>query len=220
MVPLPPQDSVQSSGRRLSQSSSCSSCSFLNTSLLSCINFQDSEEEESPKEENRTPEGWKQLEIIRLIVHEYNTSDRVQTSDAFWRSARVIVPYLSLKRLYFFFLVLFSSNLTHFSEIQFVCDGRADRRTGENVSKKKFMTLGWIWPFFPTRTKGEEQYITFSLRLREGERAKHPYRHKRADWTHHDWATWLFIFPIVLSTKKEAQRGRKNDAGTPNYSTL
>ena len=58
-----------------------------------------------------------------------NKSDRVQTSDAFWRSASVLVPELSFKWHSFMFLKLFCSKLAHFSEIQLVRDGRTDRRT-------------------------------------------------------------------------------------------
>ena len=52
-----------------------------------------------------------------------NNSDGVQTSDAFWRSARVLVSELSFKWYRFMFLVLFGSilvEISDFSEIQLV----------------------------------------------------------------------------------------------------
>ena len=55
--------------------------------------------------------------------------NRVQTTDAFWRSASVLVSELSFKWHCFMFLTLFCSKSAHFSEIQLVCDGRTDRRT-------------------------------------------------------------------------------------------
>ena len=62
-------------------------------------------------------------------IKKKNKSDRVQTSDAFCRSARVVVSELSFNWLRFMSLVLFCSNSTQFSEIQPVCDGRTDRPT-------------------------------------------------------------------------------------------
>ena len=67
-----------------------------------------------------------------LSFHRRNKSDGVQTSDAFWRSARVHVFELSLKWYGFMFLVLLCFILVVipiFSEIQLVCDRRTDRRT-------------------------------------------------------------------------------------------
>ena len=50
-------------------------------------------------------------------------------TDAFSRTARVLVLKSSLKWHSFMFLVLFCSYSTHFSEIQLVCDRRTDGRT-------------------------------------------------------------------------------------------
>ena len=55
-----------------------------------------------------------------------------QSSDnrcVLWRTARVLVFELSLKWQTFLFLMLFCSNLAHFSEIQLVCDGQTDGPT-------------------------------------------------------------------------------------------
>ena len=63
-----------------------------------------------------------------MVVME-NKSDGGQTSDAFWRTARVLVSELSLKWYSFMFLVLFGSNSalkSDFSKIQLVCDRRTD----------------------------------------------------------------------------------------------
>ena len=56
-------------------------------------------------------------------------SDGVQTTGAFWRAARVLVFENSFKSHSLTFLVLFCSNLAHFSEIQLACDRPTDRRT-------------------------------------------------------------------------------------------
>ena len=59
-------------------------------------------------------------------------TDGIQTSDAFWRSARVLVSELSFKWYSFMFLVLFGSilvEISDFSEIQLVCDLRTDGPT-------------------------------------------------------------------------------------------
>ena len=45
-----------------------------------------------------------------------NNSDQVQTSYAFWRSARVLVSELSFKWYSFMFLVLFGSILVEISD--------------------------------------------------------------------------------------------------------
>jgi len=77
---------------------------------------------------------------LQTTLQDTNKSDGVQTSDAFWRSARVLVSELSFKWYSFMFLVLFGSilvEISDFSEIQLVCDlrtdgptdGRTDRRT-------------------------------------------------------------------------------------------
>ena len=62
-----------------------------------------------------------------------NKSNRVRTTDAFSRTARVLVSELSVYWHSFVFLMLFCSNSTLFLEIQLVCDrpidGRTDRRT-------------------------------------------------------------------------------------------
>ena len=58
-----------------------------------------------------------------------NKSDGVQTSNAFWRSACVLVSELSFKWHSFMFLVLFGSilvEISYFSEIQLVCDWQKD----------------------------------------------------------------------------------------------
>ena len=55
-----------------------------------------------------------------------------QSSDnrcVLWRTARVLVFASSFKWHTFLFLMLFCSNLAHFSEIQLVCDGRTDGPT-------------------------------------------------------------------------------------------
>ena len=59
-----------------------------------------------------------------------------QSSDircVLWRTARVLVFESSFEWHTFLFLMLFCSNLAHFSEAQLVCDGwtngRTDRRT-------------------------------------------------------------------------------------------
>ena len=59
----------------------------------------------------------------------YNKSNRVRTTDAFWRTARVLVLKLSIKWHSFMFPMLFCSNSAHFSENQLVCDLRTDGRT-------------------------------------------------------------------------------------------
>ena len=69
------------------------------------------------------------LFIIHLLFSHisfsalWNKSKRFQTTDAFWRSARVLVSELSFKWLSFMFPMLFCSNSA------LVCDGRTDRRT-------------------------------------------------------------------------------------------
>ena len=76
-------------------------------------------------------------------------SDEVQTSDAFWRSARVLVSELFFKWHSFMFFVLFGRilvDISDFSEIQLVCDLRTDGRTDIPSSRdarthlKMFMT--------------------------------------------------------------------------------
>ena len=62
--------------------------------------------------------------------------NRVQTTDAFWRSASVLVSELSFKWHSFMFLTLFCSKSAHFSEIQLVCDGRTDRRTDGRTDRR------------------------------------------------------------------------------------
>ena len=62
-----------------------------------------------------------------------NKSDSVQTSDAFWRSAIVLVSEWS-------FLMLFCSNsarTSHFSEIQLVCVRPMDEWAKERRRKKR-----------------------------------------------------------------------------------
>ena len=63
----------------------------------------------------------------------WNKSDRVQTSDAFWRSASVLVSELSFKWLSLMFLILLCSNSAHISEIQLLCDGPMDRQTDQQT---------------------------------------------------------------------------------------
>ena len=58
-----------------------------------------------------------------------NKLNRVQTTDAFWRSASVLVSELFFKWHSFMSLMLFCSKSAHFSEIQLVCDGQTDGRT-------------------------------------------------------------------------------------------
>ena len=59
-----------------------------------------------------------------------NKSDRVQTSDAFWQSARAPFPelYFECHRLMFLVVHVFSSS-AHYSEFHLLCDGRSDGRT-------------------------------------------------------------------------------------------
>ena len=55
-----------------------------------------------------------------------------QSSDnrcVLWQTACVLVFESSFKQHTFLFLMLFSSNSTHFSEIQLVCDGPTDGGT-------------------------------------------------------------------------------------------
>ena len=70
-----------------------------------------------------------------------NKSDRVQKTDAFWRSARVTVSELSFKWHSFMFPMLFCLNSAHFLQIQLVCEGRTDGHAlllrCENASKKR-----------------------------------------------------------------------------------
>ena len=47
----------------------------------------------------------------------------------------LLVSKLSFKRHRFMSQVLFSSNSTHFSEIQLVCDGPTDQRTDERTDE-------------------------------------------------------------------------------------
>ena len=63
------------------------------------------------------------------INESINKSNRVRTTDAFWRSARVLVSELSFKWHSFMFPMLFFSNSACFSEIQLVCDGTTDEPT-------------------------------------------------------------------------------------------
>ena len=73
-------------------------------------------------------------------------SDEVQTSDAFWRSARVLVSELFLKWHSFMFFVLFGRilvDISDFSEIHLVCDLRTDGRTN-----------GWTYRWTDGRTDG------------------------------------------------------------------
>ena len=58
-----------------------------------------------------------------------STWNRVRTTDAFSRTARVLDFESSFKWHTILFLMLFCSNLAHFSEIQLVCDRRTDRRS-------------------------------------------------------------------------------------------
>ena len=60
-----------------------------------------------------------------------------QSSDnrcVLWRTARVLVFESSFKWHTFLFLMLFCSNLAHFTEIQLVCDGPTDRRTDRRTN--------------------------------------------------------------------------------------
>ena len=73
------------------------------------------------------PAGGKRM---RNTVQTYrNKSNRVWTTDAFWRSARILVSESSFKRQSFMFPVLFFCSLPHFSEIQFMCDEPTDGPT-------------------------------------------------------------------------------------------
>ena len=65
-----------------------------------------------------------------------NKSDRVQTSDSFWRSARVLVYELSFKWHSFMFPMLFCSISAHFPEIQLVCDRQTDERTDGRTDRR------------------------------------------------------------------------------------
>ena len=70
--------------------------------------------------------------FARVGKRYYNKSDRVMTSDAFWRSARVLFSEWSIKWHSVMFAVLFCSNSArkyHFSDIKLVCDGQTDGRT-------------------------------------------------------------------------------------------
>ena len=58
-----------------------------------------------------------------------NKSNRVRTTDAFWRPAIVLVYELSFKWRTFMFPMLFCLNSVHSSEIEVVCNGRTDGRT-------------------------------------------------------------------------------------------
>ena len=64
-----------------------------------------------------------------IFKFKENKLNRVQTTDAFWRSASVLVSELSFKWHSLMFLTLFCSKSAHFSEIQLVCDGWTDRPT-------------------------------------------------------------------------------------------
>ena len=57
-------------------------------------------------------------------------------SDHFFKS--VLFPYFesSFKWQTFLFLMLVCSNLAYFSEMQFVCDGRTDRRTDGRTDRR------------------------------------------------------------------------------------
>ena len=82
----------------------------------------------------------------KKVRHEKkNKSEGVQTSDAFWRSARVLVSELSFKWYNFIFLVLFCSilvEISDFSEIQLVCDGGTDGRTYPLIEMRERIKKG------------------------------------------------------------------------------
>ena len=64
-----------------------------------------------------------------------NKSDRVQTSDALWRSGRLIVPELSFIWRSSMFLMQFCPNSGYFAKLQLVCDGPTNEKTvGETHS--------------------------------------------------------------------------------------
>ena len=70
-------------------------------------------------------------------------SGRVQT-DAFWRSARVLVSELSFEWDRFMFLVLFCSNSAPFLEVQRVYDRPTDRRTVGRTERRTHPLIEWI----------------------------------------------------------------------------
>ena len=88
---------------------------------------------------------------LKQSLEQNSKSDRVQTSDAFWRSGRVLVIESFFYCHSFMFQMLLCSNSDgecRFSEIPPMCDGRTDGRTDrpklwryeiafKNISKKK-----------------------------------------------------------------------------------
>ena len=67
-----------------------------------------------------------------------NKSDRVQTSDAFWRSSCVFVSELSLYWYYSMFLILFCSNSVRISTRMWRMDVRTDGGTDRHTLLKRY----------------------------------------------------------------------------------
>ena len=76
------------------------------------------------------------IKVDKERIISMNKCDRVQTSDGFWRSVRVLVIESSFRQHSFMSLVLFCSNSAQFSKIKLLCNGRMDGRTDRRTDRR------------------------------------------------------------------------------------